>query len=76
MCATDNVLDGCKKYFTNHLYGPLCSSTEPPSAKFFFRISNFQNAHIFGGFRIIINVTSDSDSIKVIMMAKIHCHCF
>ena len=26
MCATDNVLDGCKKYFTNHLYGPLCRS--------------------------------------------------
>ena len=26
MYATDNVLDGCKKYFTNHLYGPLCRS--------------------------------------------------
>ena len=45
---------------------------EPPSANFFSHIKLSKCAYYWRFSHI--NLTSDSDSIKVIIMAKIHCH--
>ena len=49
-----------------------CQSLQVP--KFFSHIKLSKCAYFWRFSHI--NVTSDSDSIKVIIMAEIHCHCF